>query len=282
MANTTRREAPTVLRATRSFAGLASLLAMAFAVCLVPFRGLASGHGDSERGDQPTPLARAEASRGGEEIPFDDVKFIIEHNATAEDTGIQVFLDGKPWNRLKIEGPEGGPLLEVRARGHLRTLGLTEFFFETNEPPNAEVPIPEVLARFPEGEYEFEGRSIDGVELTGTATLTHDIPKGPRILSPTEGEVVDPNNTVIRWEAVTESITGEPVEIVGYQVIIGGPGPGGPGFSGSSLDVHLPASARSLRVPPEFLAPGTEWDLEVLALEVGGNQTISSSNFVTK
>jgi hypothetical protein len=112
------------------------------------------------------------------------VKLLIEHNATAEDTGFQVFLDGEPWNRLDIEGPDGRPLLEIRGRGALRRLGLTELFFETNEPANAEVPIEELLARFPEGEYEFEGRSIEGDEMAGTATLTHTIPRGPRILSP--------------------------------------------------------------------------------------------------
>jgi hypothetical protein len=38
----------------------------------------------------------------------------------------------------------------------------------------------------------------------------------------------------------------------------------------------------SLTVPPEFFEPATDYDLEVLALEAGGNQTISSSTFSTK
>jgi len=264
MANTTRREAPAAaLRATGRFVRIASLLAMALAIS--------------------APVTKAETPRGSEEIPFKDVKLLIEHNATAEDTGFQVFLDGDPWNRLRIEAPNGTSLLDVRAQGRLRTLGLTEFFFETNEPPNAEVPIEELLARFPEGKYEFEGRSIDGVEMTGTATLTHDIPKGPRILSPTEGEVVDPNNTVIRWDPVTESITGSPVEIVSYEVIITKPvDPPPPGFSKPVLSVHVSGATTNLTVPKEFFEPGTAYEFEVLALEVGGNQTISASSFSTK
>src|SRR5262245_31517823 len=95
----------------------------------------------------------------GDKLPFAEVKLLIEHNASAEDTGFQVFLDGEPWSRLDIEGPDGRPLLEIRGRGRLGKLGLTELFFETNEPANAEVPIEELLARFPEGEYDFEGRS---------------------------------------------------------------------------------------------------------------------------
>ena len=229
-----------------------------------------------------TSLAPTNGVAGGPE-PLKDVKFIIEHNATAEDTGFQAFLDGEPWNRLKIEAPDGKGLMDVRALGRLKKLGLTEFFFETDEPPNAEVPIEQLLARFPEGEYEFEAEAVEGGLMTGTATLTHDIPKGPEILTPTKGQVVDPENAVVSWKPVTQSITGEPVEIVGYEVIIEkavevSP----PGFSKQVLSVHVTGATTSLTAPPEFFEPGTDYDFEVLALEVGGNQTISSSSFVTR
>jgi hypothetical protein len=276
MTNATRLETHAALRATRGFVGLARLLAMAFAMYLaMPIVGVAGGRGD---GDAP----EAETLRGKKELPFKDVKILIEHNATAEDTGFQVFLDGDPWNRLEIESPDGDSLLEVKARGGLKSLGLTEFFFETNEPPNAEVLIEELLARFPEGEYEFEGRSIDGAKMTGKATLSHAIPMGPVILSPAEGAVVDPDDTVVEWEPVTESITGSPVEIVGYEVIITKPvDVFPPGFSKPALSVHVSASTTRLTVPPQFFEPETEYDFEVLALEVGGNQTISSGTFTT-
>lgn len=223
------------------------------------------------------------AAAAGEPEPLKNVKFIIEHNATDEDTGFQVFLDGEPWNRLKIEAPDGKALLDVRPLGRLKALGLTEFFFETDEPPNKEVPIEELLARFPEGDYEFEAAAVDGGTMPGTAILTHVIPKGPEILTPTPGQVVDPDNAVVSWEPVTESITGEPVEIVGYEVIIGkledvSP----PGFSKLVLSVHVTGTTTSLTAPPEFFEPATDYEFEVLALEVGGNQTISSSTFVTK
>lgn len=214
---------------------------------------------------------------------LEDAKIIIEHNATAEDTGFQVFLDGEPWKRLEIEGPDRQPLLDVRARGPLKALGLTEFFFETNEPPNAQVPIGVLLAAFPEGDYEFEAKSISGELLTGTATLTHDIPKGPEILTPTKGQVVDPDNAVVTWKPVTESIFGRPVEIVGYEVIVEKPvDTPPPGFSKPVLSVHVSGATTSLTLPPEFFETATEYDLEVLALEVGGNQTITTSSFVTR
>lgn len=213
---------------------------------------------------------------------FPDVKFLIEHNATDADTGFQAFVDGAPWNTLTIADPDKRPVLEIRARGNLKQLGLTELFFETNEPENAEVPIPELLARFPEGKYTFEGQTVDGTRLTGRATLTHTIPAGPEITSPAEGAVVDRNNTVIEWTPVTESITGRSVEIVGYEVVVTKaldvhP----PGFSKLVLSAHVTAATTSLTVPMEFLEPGTAYDVEVLALEVGGNQTISSTTFAT-
>jgi hypothetical protein len=249
--------------------GLASASTLALVVCLA-----ATGVG----------RARADAGEGeSERIPFDDVKILIEHNATDEDTGFQFFLDGEPWRRLVIQGPGGRSLAEFEAQGQLRTLGLTELFFETNEPPNDEVPIEELLALFPQGSYRFLGRSIDGAAMGGRARLTHVIPEGPEILAPGEGEVVDPNATVIRWEPVTQSITGGPVEIVGYEVIVTKPEDEPPaGFSTQVLSVHLSSAATSLTVPKEFLEPGTEYELEVLALEKGGNQTISASSFVTQ
>lgn len=119
--------------------------------------------------------------------------------------------------------------------------------------------------------------------MTGAATLTHDIPKRPRILSPTEGGVVDPNETVIRWEPVSASIMGTSVEIVGYEVIVTKPlAVPPPGFSKPMLSVQLSRATTSLTVPKEFFAPGRAYEFEVLALEVGGNQTISSGTFVTK
>ena len=48
-----------------------------------------------------------------------------------------------------------------------------------------------------------------------------------------------------------------------------------------TLDVMMPPTATSMAVPPGFLLPGTEYEWEVLAIEQGGNQTLSSSFFTT-
>ena len=95
--------------------------------------------------------------------------------------------------------------------------------------------------------------------------------------------MVDPDDTVIRWDPVMEPITGSPVEIVSYEVIITKPVSAlPPGVPKPVLSVHVSASTTSLTVPREFFEPSTAYESEVPALEVGGNQTISSSTFSTK
>ncbi len=232
-----------------------------------------------EEGDNQT-LASAEFETGdacerpepGDGTPrLTQAKLLIEHNATDEDTGFQGFADGDPWNELTISGPGSVEIVRVTPAGGLFNFGLTELFFETSEPENAEVPIDEVLARLPEGTYTFRGVMVDGGESTLTATFTHDIPAGPELTSPADGaQDVDPAHTVISWEPVTTDIDGEPITIVGYQVIV------------EDFSVYLPATATSVTVPAEFMHSGTAYEYEVLAIEESGNQTLSSAAFATR
>jgi len=225
--------------------------------------------------------AAAPERSAGAEIPFSRAKMIIEFNASANDVGVQVLLDGEPWKWVKIETPAGRTILNITSSGSLRKQGLTELFFESSEPSLDEVPLAEFLARFPEGEYEFEGMTIEGDELEGTATFTHVIPAGPVIVSPPQGNVppvVDPNNLVIDWAPVTETITGsQAIQIVGYQVIVEQVEPR------RVHSIDLPAAVTSVKIPPEFFVqPNTLHKFEVLAIEAGGNQTITEGEFVTK
>jgi hypothetical protein len=219
--------------------------------------------------------------RSQDEINFADARIKIEFNSTAEDVGIQVFLDGEAWKKVRIFSPDG-KIFQVNGRGNLKGLGLTELFFESQEPSLDELPLEDFLALFPEGDYQFQGTTVEGGSLVATATLTHDIPCGPIILSPAEGDTVDPSNTKIEWESVTNKVNlstgqcgGEASEIAGYQVIVEREDPL------RTFSVDLPASATDVVVPPEFLESGTEYKFEVLAIEVSGNQTIGESFFCT-
>lgn len=227
----------------------------------------------------PELLAKKQQS----EIPFSKAKMIIEFNSTANegvgDVGIQVLLDGEPWQFVEMESPNGRKILDITASSSLRRQGLTELFFESSEPSLDEVPLAAFLARFPEGKYEFEGETIDGIEIEGEATFTHVIPAGPVIVSPEEGDVVDPNDLVIEWEPVTGKIAGSgALVIVAYQVIVERTDNDQLGAARRIFDIKLPATSdpiQSVTVPAEFLESGAEYKFEVLAIEAGGNQTIS-------
>ena len=214
-----------------------------------------------------------------------DGKILIEHNATDEDTGFQGFIDGDPWDRMTITDPDGVDIATVTSAGGLFNFGLTELFFETSEPLNDEVPIFDVIARLPEGTYTFTGVLVEtGEESTFETILTHDIPVGPTLTSPLDGdEEVDPENTVVSWEPVTTDLDGDPITIVGYQVIVEeDEDPEFPdGFAQPVFSVYLPASATSVVVPAEFMRPDTDYEYEVLAIEESGNQTLSSAEFAT-
>lgn len=214
----------------------------------------------------PAPDLRADDASNGS-IPFAEARIFIEYNSTDNDLGFHVRLDGEDWNTLKIVNPNGRTITEVAGRGPFRDLGMTELFFEGAEPSLDDVPLDTLLALFPEGKYTFTGTTVDGTRLASTARLTHAVPAGPKVSAEVKGDSV-----VIRWRAVTRPPEGFPnrrIKIVGYQVIVG------------SFEVTLPGSSRQVTLPREFVAAleaGTH-DFEVLAIEAGGNQTITSGTF---
>jgi hypothetical protein len=98
-----------------------------------------------------------------------------------------------------------------------------------------------------------------------------------------EDAVVSTADLVIEWEDVTETVNGDPVLITAYEVIVTKEEHEDPnGFSRPIFDVHVPPDQNTLAVPVEFLEPDTVYELEVLALEVSGNQTISIGFFQTE
>jgi hypothetical protein len=168
---------------------------------------------------------------------------------------------------MRIYDPNGNKIFDVTPTGNLGQLGLTELFFEGEEPSLDDLPLDEFLALFPEGVYLFLGETVDGRKLNRRATFTHATPDGPSIISPAEGAVVDPDHAVISWQPVT---TPPGIEIAGYEVIVG------------SFDITMPPTATSVTVPAGFLEAGTEHKFEVLAVAANGNQTITESSFVTE
>jgi hypothetical protein len=219
----------------------------------------------------------------GKKVRIATSKLLVEYNATDGDLGVHGAFDDDGWSKLCVFDPSGRLVLKVRPQSQLRDLTMAGIFFESREPPLAEFGFKDLKNRFPEGRYKVRGRSFDGKRLVGHAKFTHDIPKRPAVTAPVDGEEVDPNDLTVAWKDVTQTVDGSPVDITGYQVIVtkeqkkDDPH----GFSKPIYDVHLPPDRNSLAVPPEFLEPHTEYELEVLALEKSGNQTISVSFFST-
>ncbi|MBA3711758.1 MAG: hypothetical protein H0W76_04815, partial [Pyrinomonadaceae bacterium] len=103
------------------------------------------------------------------------------------------------------------------------------------------------------------------------------------ITFPQDGGVVSSAGFAVTWNHVTTTLDGDPLNRTGYEVIITKDVPDDPnGFSRPTFDVHVLPSETSLTVPSEFLEPGTRYEIEVLVLEVSGNQTITSLFFETQ
>lgn len=219
---------------------------------------------------------------GGPPIRLPATKLFIEHNSTAADTGVHGFFDGIDWKKLEIYDPRRRQILEVEPKRQLRTQSISGIFFESAEPPNEEVPISEILRRFPRGLYSVRGCTADGRRLTGAATFTHKIPAAPLITYPLDGDTVPASNLTVTWNHVTTTLDGSPLNRTGYEVILTKDVPDDPnGFSRPALSIHVPPSVTSLTVPNQFLEAASRYEIEIIVLEVSGNQTISSLFFET-
>jgi hypothetical protein len=212
-------------------------------------------------------------------VQISDARLKFEINATALDGGIQVFLDADPWQTMNIYDPRGRLVFASATAGSIGANGGTELFLESGEPAFSELPLDELLERFPAGEYRFRGRGLDGERLIGSAVLTHDLPDGPHLVHPLEnGARVDASNTVLMWERVAAP---NGSAIIGYQVLVVQANTGLKALPKITLDVMMPPTATSMAVPAGFLKRGTQYEWEILAIEAGGNQTLSSAFFTT-
>jgi hypothetical protein len=220
-------------------------------------------------------------------IPFDVATIYFELNDTDGDLGIHALIDGEPWKKLAIEGPRGRKNLQIHLRSSLRRQGLTELFFESAEPSFDELRPETFFRRFPEGEYEVEGTSIEGDELESTAIITHLIPApvgnlAVNAMAVSEDCDEDPGPAVsepiiISWDFTTHSHsdlgrTDEPIEVVGYQAVVEQE------ETEVKVTVDLPPDVNSIEMPPGLLSLG-EVKVEVLVREASGNQTAAESCF---
>jgi hypothetical protein len=249
---------PTTPKAER----LAALMLLTLLACDKPTTPSRADDPSGSTTDVELEAAGAEdANATGATVEFADAQLFFELNSTDNDLGLQIFLDTDDgWKRVRVLDPSRRGLIEFEADGRLSQLGITELRFESAEPSPEEV-----LALFPPGEYRFRGRTVEDDQLASNATLSHDFPPAPTI-TPSNGEVVDPRNLVVEWNAPEA----EKVEIIIEQDELE-----------DVLDVTFSGETRRLRVPPQFLQPGLEYKIEILSIAENGNRIIAEGTFET-
>ena len=246
-------------------------LAVAAAALAVELAGPALASDNTSEGTAGSRTSPQSHHGGSRPAEMSDSRLKFEVNATDQDGGVQVFIDADQWKQMSIFDPHGRRIVTSTTKGRMGEQGGTELFLESAEPSFDEPSLEQLLQRWPEGEYNFRGRGLNGETYVGSADLTHRLPDGPTLVSPVEGDgPQDPDHTVVEWQPVGDA-DGSP--IIAYQVPVVQPETGHDGLPSITLDIMMPSTATSVVVPPGFLQPDTEYEWEVLAIEESGNQT---------
>lgn len=234
-------------------------------------------------------------------LEFEEAEVFFEFNSTDEDLGIHISVDGDAWKELEMQGPNGRELLEIDARSRLRLQGLTQLFIESAEPTFDELDPETFFGRFPPGEYEIEGTSLEGEEIESETELTNLLPAAPeaRVIgmdgvphdADEDCDIIDVSvvpPVTIEWDPVTMSFDdprfpeSEPITVFNYEVVVEAEiDVGGEDFLIKTSTI-LPPSETSYTVPDGFIALTDEWKFEVLAREASFNQTAIESCFATE
>ena len=234
------------------------------------------------------------------EEPFEIARLFFQLNNTDEDLGIHLSVDGEPWKHLEIDDYRDRRIFLVRSEGRLRRQGITEFKFESAEPDFETFPAARFFRRFREGEYDIEGRGLDGTEYESEVVLTHLMPAPPENLlvnglaTPEECDPEEPPEDIptvsgpfmITWDPVTTSHPelGTPgevdIEVVRYEVEIEREEPS---FFKMGANIHGPGPTQ-YEVPASLFASGDLVKFQILVQ--GGdatgmeNETSSESCFM--
>jgi hypothetical protein len=196
-------------------------------------------------------------------------RVFLELDAAANDVALRVGLEGEDWRDIQVISPDGRLLFGARGQGPLSRLGLADLSFAGVAAPLDQVPLEHVLKAFPEGRYDFIGSTSLGQRVEGHDHLNHVVPAAPVIDVQVSGTTV-----TISWQPVTQVAEGfpeAPVDIVAYRVL-----------TDKGFGATLPPTATSLTLPSQvvdYLGSGSH-RVQVLAIEKGGNRTLSTGTFI--
>lgn len=168
--------------------------------------------------------------------------------------------DEEKLESIEVFRPDGRKLIELDARNHLKS-GLSSLEIELRE-----TDLDQLFASYAEGSYEIRAGTIGGNLALGRARLSFDLLPAPVIMQPLPGELVRASHLTVFWSAVANA--------AGYELEL-------EQGENDGLRVRLPPAQSSFRVPPGFLAPGTETSLDVVAIGANGNRTVAEVLFMT-
>jgi hypothetical protein len=214
----------------------------------------------------------ASAAAAQKPLRFFGAHLFIEVSASDGDAALRMDVDGDAFRRLTVRDPKGRTVMDVAPKRHLRRYGLTGFDAEAGDLLFRKVPFGRLKARFPEGRYTFSATTIEGRRLIGSDRLTHHIARRPAVSAPAKNALVDPGALVVTWSPVTKP-TG--IEIVRYRVVVSKDG------TDRELSMDLGALVSSVAIPTAFLDRGAKYDVEVVARERSGNETVTEVPFKT-
>lgn len=215
-----------------------------------------------------------------------EAEIFFEENTTDGDLGIQFFLDGDAWDRVSIFTPNLRRMVDVKVKGKIGDIGLTEVFSESAEPSFDELPRDEFLAMFDEGDYLMLARSNEGGFLIGTAELTKNMPDPVEITSPApdeggdepEIEVDADEPLVIEWTSSPDPDAPDSV-IEAYQVVVE------KDKDDERLRVYsidMGPDDTTVTLAPGFLEPGKDYKVEIIVIESSNNKSITELEFETE
>ena len=196
-------------------------------------------------------------------LEFSELRMTLERNATDGDTEVVLFAQGQDdgLKRLVIRAPNGRRV--ARLKGDERGIGIREFLLESAEPPDLDA----VLASFPEGTYTFDGTTVKGRCLRGTADLSHQIAPATTLLSPSEDEVVPIDQVTLRWKAIDGAER--------YVVELNNE------TAGSEWTFEVFPPTTQVSIPAHFLQRNAEYQFVVGVKTVSGNVTFVELTFFT-
>ncbi len=215
------------------------------------------------------------------EAEFEDARLLIEYNSTDGDIGVHGEMDSPGWRELCLYAPGGTLILHVAPQAQFAELGLGELFFESREPEEESFGYEDLKAAFPEGTYGVRGVDAEGKGASGEARFTTLVPAPVEITAPEIGDgdeapEIPVADLHVAWTPSTSSLDGRTPDIVAYQLIVTDDEHEDPdAFSQPEFSVYLEDDVNEFTVPASFFRPGTLYEIEVIALESSGNQTIT-------